>query len=131
MFSDIAALIQVILIDLALAGDNAVAVGLAAASLPEKQRRQAIFLGIVGALILRIAFALVTVQLLEFRGILLIGGLLLFWVAWRMAEDLRRHRNPAPLAEPADAVHRAEGVIESTERAAHTHVAPAGSMGRA
>jgi YjbE family integral membrane protein len=131
MVSDIAALVQVILIDLALAGDNAVAVGLAAASLPEKQRRQAIFFGIVGALLLRIAFALVTVQLLEFRGILLAGGLLLFWVAWRMYEDLREHRNPAPLSEPADAVHHAEDVIEGVEKAAHTHVAPPASFGRA
>lgn len=131
MLSDVAALVQVILIDLALAGDNAVAVGLAAAALPDKQRRQAIFLGIAGALLLRVAFALVTVQLLEFRGILLVGGLLLFWVAWRMAEDLRQHRNPAPLSEPTDAVHHAEDVIEATERAAHTHVAPPASFGRA
>ena len=68
MLSDVAALIQVILIDLALAGDNAVAVGLAAAALPEKQRKQAIFLGIVGALLLRIAFALVTVLVLLSTG---------------------------------------------------------------
>jgi YjbE family integral membrane protein len=86
--ADIAVLIQVVLIDLALAADNAVAVGLAASALPAAQRRRAIFWGVIGALILRIAFALVTVQLLQIPGVLLFGGLLLFWVAWRMAKDL-------------------------------------------
>ena len=86
--ADIAVLIQVVLIDLALAADNAVAVGLAASALPAEQRRRAIFWGVAGALILRILFALVTVQLLQIPGILLFGGLLLFWVAWRMAKDL-------------------------------------------
>ena len=63
--ADIAVLIQVVLIDLALAADNAVAVGLAASALPSEQRRRAIFWGVLGALILRILFALVTVQLLQ------------------------------------------------------------------
>src|SRR5262245_9963120 len=89
--ADITALLQVILIDLALAGDNAVAVGLAASALPAAQRRQAIIWGVVGALILRIGFALVTVQLLEIKGILLAGGLLLLWVAWRVWRDLAKH----------------------------------------
>ncbi len=86
--ADIAVLFQVVLIDLALAADNAVAVGLAASALPAQQRRRAIFWGVLGALILRIIFALVTVQLLRIKGVLLFGGLLLFWVAWRMAKDL-------------------------------------------
>lgn len=86
--ADIAVLLQVVLIDLALAADNAVAVGLAAAALPAAQRRRAIFWGVLCALVLRIIFALVTVQLLQIKGILLFGGLLLFWVAWRMAKDL-------------------------------------------
>ncbi|HWA01748.1 MAG TPA: YjbE family putative metal transport protein [Caulobacterales bacterium] len=85
------ALVQVVLIDLALAGDNAVAVGLAAAGLPAEQRRRAIFWGVLGALVLRIGFALVTVQLLQIHGILLFGGLLLFWVAWRMWRDMQHH----------------------------------------
>src|SRR5689334_15651227 len=88
--ADIAVLVQVVLIDLALAADNAVAVGLAASALPAQQRRRAIFWGVLGALILRIVFALVTVQLLQIKGVLLFGGLLLFWVAWRMAKDLRK-----------------------------------------
>src|SRR5436190_24121469 len=89
--ADIAVLIQVVLIDLALAADNAVAVGLAASALPAEQRRRAIFWGVFCALILRIIFALVTVQLLQIKGILLFGGLLLFWVAWRMAADLGKN----------------------------------------
>lgn len=129
--ADVAALIQVVLIDLALAGDNAVAVGLAASGLPHKQQRQAIFWGIVGALVLRIVFALITTWLLGFKGILLVGGLLLFWVAWRMWQDLREHRNPAPLAEPEEAVAGAQHTIDLAEQAAHTHIAPPASFGRA
>ncbi len=129
--ADFAALIQVILIDLALAGDNAVAVGLAAAGLPHKQQRQAIFWGVVGALVLRIIFALVTVQLLQITGILLAGGLLLLWVSWRMWQDLKAHKNPAPLAEPEAAVHGAQATIEGAEKVTHTHVAPPASFGRA
>jgi YjbE family integral membrane protein len=87
------ALVQVILIDLALAGDNAVAVGLAASGLSPQLRRRAIFWGVVGALVLRICFALVTVQLLAIKGILLAGGILLLWVAWRMWRDLVKHED--------------------------------------
>lgn len=83
-----ASLVQVVLIDLALAGDNAIAVGLAAAALPPRQRRQVILWGLFGALVLRILFALITVQLLQIKGLLLVGGLLLLWVAWRMWRDL-------------------------------------------
>lgn len=91
--ADIAALAQVILIDLALAGDNAVAVGLAAAGLAPAQRRSAIIWGTLGALVLRIIFALVTVQLLAISGILLVGGVLLLWVALRMWLDLKKHQD--------------------------------------
>jgi YjbE family integral membrane protein len=89
--ASITALFSVVLIDLALAGDNAVAVGLAASALPPKQRREAIFWGIVVALVLRIVFATITQQLLEFHGVLFAGGLLLFWVAWRMWQDVKSH----------------------------------------
>lgn len=89
IFTDLAALAQVILIDLALAGDNAVAVGLAASALPPQQQRRAIFIGVILALVLRILFALITVQLLAIKGILFAGGLLLLWVAWRMWGDLK------------------------------------------
>lgn len=74
---------------LALAGDNAVVVGLAAAGLPREQRRAAIMIGILGATALRIAFALVTTQLLAIVGLLLAGGILLLWVCWKMWRELR------------------------------------------
>lgn len=86
----IAAFFQVVLIDLALAGDNAVAVGIAAAGLPQKQRRAAIILGLGGAVIMLISFALITTRLLQVVGLLLAGGFLLLWVCWRMWRDLRR-----------------------------------------
>jgi YjbE family integral membrane protein len=109
IFADVAALIQVILIDLALAGDNAVAVGLAASALPDAQRKRAIFWGIMMALILRIVFAGVTIQLLAIQGLLLAGGLLLFWVAWRMWEDLRHHQ-PVMVGDPVAGEHTAEAI---------------------
>lgn len=107
--TNFAALFQVILIDLALAGDNAVAVGLAAAALPKEQQRRAIFWGIVLALVLRIAFASVTLHLLEIQGLLLVGGLLLFWVAWRMWSDLQAHR-PVQVGDPVAGEHAAEAI---------------------
>ncbi|EPE99612.1 TerC family protein [Rhizobium grahamii] len=85
----LAALLQVVLIDLVLAGDNAVVIGLAAAGLPADQRKKAILVGILAATVLRIALASVTVQLLEIIGLLLAGGILLLWVCWKMWRDLR------------------------------------------
>jgi YjbE family integral membrane protein len=85
----VAAFFQVVLIDLALAGDNAVAVGIAAAGLPKRQRRAAIILGLGGAVVMLISFALITTRLLQVVGLLLGGGLLLLWVCWRMWRDLR------------------------------------------
>ncbi len=108
--TDISALVQVILIDLALAGDNAIAVGLAASALAPAQQKRAIFIGVVLALVLRIIFALLAVQMLKIPGLLFVGGLLLFWVAWRMYEDLRAHRPEAPLLEPEEGVALAQNV---------------------
>ena len=89
------ALFQVIMIDLVLAGDNAIVIGLAAAGLPEGQRRKAILIGILAATILRIGFASVTVQLLQIIGLLLAGGVLLLWVCWKMWRELRTsHHQP-------------------------------------
>src|SRR3954464_1085540 len=85
----VAAFFQVVLIDLALAGDNAVAVGMAAAGLPERQRRKAIVLGLGAAVVMLIGFALITTQLLRLVGLLMAGGFLLLWVGWRMWRDLR------------------------------------------
>ncbi|KPF94650.1 hypothetical protein IP86_21665 [Rhodopseudomonas sp. AAP120] len=85
----LAALAQVIMIDLVLAGDNAVVIGLAAAGLPKEQRGKAILIGIIAATVLRIAFASITVQLLQILGLLLAGGVLLLWVCWKMWRELR------------------------------------------
>jgi YjbE family integral membrane protein len=83
------ALMQVIFIDLVLAGDNAIVIGLAAAGLPPQQRNKAILFGILAATVLRIVFASLTVQLLQIVGLLLAGGLLLLWVSWKMWRELR------------------------------------------
>jgi YjbE family integral membrane protein len=84
-----AAFFQVVWIDLALAGDNAVVIGLAAAGLPKRQRGRAIFFGIVAATVLRIVFALMTTTLLQIVGLLLAGGVLLLWVSWKMWRELK------------------------------------------
>ncbi|MEQ1724764.1 MAG: YjbE family putative metal transport protein [Sphingopyxis sp.] len=81
--------LQVLMLDLVLAGDNAIVVGALAAGLPAAQRKQVILIGVIAALVLRIAFALVVTQLLQIVGLILIGGLLLLWVAWRMWRELR------------------------------------------
>ncbi len=83
------ALVLVLFIDIVLAGDNAIVVGMAAAGLPADQRRKAIFWGIIAATIMRIAFASITVQLLQVVGIVLAGGVLLLWVCWKMYRELR------------------------------------------
>jgi YjbE family integral membrane protein len=85
----LSSLFQVLMIDLVLAGDNAVAVGLAAAGLPAEQRRKVIALGLAAAVAMRIGFALLTTQLLGVIGLLFAGGLLLLWVCWKMWRDLR------------------------------------------
>jgi YjbE family integral membrane protein len=84
----VATLIQVVMIDLVLAGDNAVVIGLAAAGLPAEQRRRAIIIGIIAATALRILCAGMATQLLQVFGLLLAGGILLLWVCWKMWRDL-------------------------------------------
>jgi YjbE family integral membrane protein len=85
----VAALVQILLIDLVLAGDNAIVVGALAAGLPAAERRKVILVGVLAALVLRIIFALLVVQLLQVVGLVLAGGLLLLWVAWRMYREIR------------------------------------------
>jgi YjbE family integral membrane protein len=100
------ALFQVILIDLALAADNAIVIGVAAAALPKQQRRQAIVIGIIGATVCRILFATFTTTLLEIVGLLVAGGILLLWVAWKMWRGLihsAEEAAPVLLGGPADA----------------------------
>jgi YjbE family integral membrane protein len=91
----ITALLQVVMIDLVLAGDNAIVIGLAAAGLPKEHRAKAILIGIIAATVLRIGFASVTTQLLQIVGLLLAGGILLLWVCWKMWRELRSHSDQA------------------------------------
>ncbi|HEX6071604.1 MAG TPA: YjbE family putative metal transport protein [Sphingomicrobium sp.] len=95
----LAAFFQVLLIDLVLAGDNAIVVGALAAGLPSEQRRKVIMIGVLAALVLRIAFALAVTQLLQIVGLILAGGLLLLWVAWKMWRELRQPEDCSPGSE--------------------------------
>jgi YjbE family integral membrane protein len=95
------ALAQVIGIDLVLAGDNAIVIGLAAAGLPREQRAKAILIGIIAATVMRIGFALVTTQLLAITGLLLAGGILLLWVCWKMWRELQNGHGAETEAEEA------------------------------
>ena len=92
------------MVDLVLAGDNAIIVGLVAASLPAEDRPKIILMGIAAAAIMRIFFALVTVQLLQIIGLMLAGGLLLLWVSWKLWRELRVQRgdtgDTTTVAEP-------------------------------
>jgi YjbE family integral membrane protein len=88
----LAAFLQVIAIDLVLAGDNAVVIGLAATGLDPKRRARVILVGIVAATVLRVLFAAFAIQLLQIIGLLLAGGILLLWVTWKMWRELRGHR---------------------------------------
>ena len=102
LIQQLTALGQVVLIDLTLAGDNAVVVGLAVAGLPPAQKRPAILIGIAAATVLRVALGAVTLQLLAIVGLLLAGGLLLLWVCYRMYRELRSSR-PSHAGEAAPA----------------------------
>jgi YjbE family integral membrane protein len=90
--AELVALAQVVLVDLVLAGDNAIVVGIAVAGLPSEQRWRVMMLGIAAATVLRIVFASFTVQLLQIIGLLLAGGLLLLWVCWKLWRELRSGR---------------------------------------
>lgn len=99
------AFLQVIWIDLALAGDNAIVVGMAAAGLPRELRNKAILFGILGAVVIRIGFALITTQLLAIIGLLFAGGLLLLWVSWKLLREIlheRRRRQAEALSAAED-----------------------------
>jgi len=89
------ALLEILAIDIVLAGDNAIVVGALAAGLPADQRKKVIVIGVAAALVLRIAFALIVTQLLQIVGLILAGGILLVWVAWKMWRELR-HGGESP-----------------------------------
>lgn len=98
--AQLSAFLSIIVIDIVLSGDNAIVIGMAVAGLPPILRRRAIIIGIVAATVLRICFALIVVELLNVVGLLLVGGLLLAWVCWRMWRDIRSGRltsDPEPI----------------------------------
>jgi YjbE family integral membrane protein len=106
--AELSALFQVVLIDITLAGDNAVVVGLAVQGLPARQRRLAILIGIAAATLLRVALSAVAISLLAVLGLTLAGGILLLWVCWKMLRELR---------EAADADGHAGAAPRSLRRA--------------
>ncbi len=107
------ALMQVIAIDLVLAGDNAIVIGLAAAGLPRELRTRAILVGIIAATVLRIIFATATTYLMALTGLLLAGGILLLWVCWKMWRELREGHGDDNRAEEAltDSDLNADGTV--------------------
>jgi YjbE family integral membrane protein len=105
----VAALLQVIMINFVLSGDNAVVIGLATVGLPPEQRKRAIFVGIFAATALRIAFAGVATQLLNVLGLLLAGGILLLWVCWKMWRELRARSHHEAQAEDEPPNDAADG----------------------
>jgi YjbE family integral membrane protein len=124
LLSQLTALVSVVLIDIVLAGDNAVVVGTAAAGLPPAQQRKVIMLGAGLALVARVLFALVAVQLLAIIGLLLAGGLLLLWVAWKIWRELH-HGDRAGAAADGGAAHGGTPAGAKTMRSAITQVAVA------
>lgn len=103
--SAIAAFFQILFIDIVLAGDNAIVVGALAAGLPAEQRKKVILIGVLAALVLRIAFALLVSQLLQVVGLVLAGGILLLWVAWKMFREIRHKGESAGSNEVAGDEH--------------------------
>src|SRR6476660_5585447 len=101
----IAAFFEILFIDIVLAGDNAIVVGALAAGLPPEQRKRVILIGVLAALVLRIAFALLVTQLLQVVGLVLAGGILLLWVAWRMYREIRHKDESAGSEEVAGDEH--------------------------
>ena len=89
LLDQIISLFSVIVADIFLAGDNAIIIGMVAATVAIEKRRRVIMFGIAAAAIMRVIFALITVQLLQVPGLLLAGGLVLLWVAWKFWRDLR------------------------------------------
>lgn len=103
-------LLSVVIIDVVLAGDNAIVVGMAAANLPAERRRRIIVLGIAAATVLRILFAYFAVQLLAVIGLTLAGGVLLLWVSWKMYREIRYTQDadhPEPCRSSGQRIHRA------------------------
>src|SRR6476620_793690 len=116
--SAVTAFFEILFIDIVLAGDNAIVVGALAAGLPADQRKKVILIGVVAALVLRIAFALVVSQLLQIVGLVLAGGILLLWVAWRMFREIRHKGESAGSDEVSGDEHSGVAPAKSFASAA-------------
>lgn len=120
---ELTALLQVFLVDLVLAGDNAIVVAMAVVGLPRETRARAMLFGIVAATLLRVVFALLTVQLLQIIGLLLAGGILLLWVSWKLWRELREQSRQDDAAEDMDEIVKGEplehppGSLKTTRQA--------------
>jgi YjbE family integral membrane protein len=101
----VTAFLEILFIDIVLAGDNAIVVGALAAGLPAEQRKKVILIGVLAALVLRIGFALLVTQLLQIIGLVLAGGVLLLWVAWRMYREIRHKDESAGSEEVSGDEH--------------------------
>jgi len=112
LIPELAALLQVLMIDLLLAGDNVVVVGMAVAGLPPQKRRRAILAGVCFATILRIGLALVALRLLAVVGLMLAGGLLLVWVCWKMFRELRRSYGHVTAGNPPVAKSFSQAMLQ-------------------
>ena len=112
------AFFEILFIDIVLAGDNAIVVGALAAGLPAEQRKKVILIGVIAALVLRIAFALVLSQLLQIVGLVLAGGILLLWVAWRMFREIRHKGESAGSDEVSGDEHSGVAPAKSFASAA-------------
>ena len=126
-YSEFVAISQVIFIDLVLAGDNAIVVGMAAAGVAPEYRKKVIFYGIALAVVMRIIFAAVTMELLNVVGLMLVGGLLLLWVCWKMYQDLRVDKTSGAdgVSETGDESKSGKAQGQKTLRAAVLQVAVA------
>lgn len=115
------ALGQVLLIDLVLAGDNAIVVGLAVFGLPVEIRKKAIFIGIAAAAVMRICFAGITTHLLDIIGLTLAGGVLLLWVCWKMWREIQAQKAEADAA----------ALVDGDDATNPTEAAPSKTLGQA
>ena len=109
LFSEggLTALAQVLMIDVVLAGDNAVVIGMAAARVPPAIRSKVIIAGLAAAVLLRLGLSVIAVKLLGIIGLTLAGGILLLWVSWRFWRDLTRHQPHAAELDPKGSLGRA------------------------
>lgn len=129
--AELSALAQVIFVDLVLAGDNAIVVGMVAAGLPAGERRRVIIIGIVAATVMRILFAVVTIQLMKIVGLILAGGLLLLWVCWKLWREIEERRKESAAARAVAEAAMIDGGEAPSEMPLSSREAPRKSLRQA